>query len=42
MEIGRPVKTNIVEPLEDPVPAEAPQEPTPEPAAAAPPVSPTP
>jgi len=31
MEIGRPVRTRIVEPLEDPVPKEAPTEPVPEP-----------
>lgn len=31
VEIGRPVKTRIVEPLEDPVPKEAPREPAPEP-----------
>jgi hypothetical protein len=41
MEIGPPVRTHTVEPLEEPVPAEAPQEPTPEPAPAAP-VVPTP
>ena len=43
VEIGRPVRTHIVEPLEDPVPKEAPVEPvepTPEPAPAAP--APTP
>ena len=32
MEIGRPVRTRIVEPLEDPVPKEAPAEPAPDPA----------
>jgi len=44
MEIGRPVKTRIVEPLEDPVPKEAPVEPVPEstPEAPAPPAVPTP
>ena len=31
MEIGRPLRTRIVEPLEDPVPKEAPTEPVPEP-----------
>ena len=31
MEIGRPVKTHIVEPLEEPVPREAPREPAPDP-----------
>jgi hypothetical protein len=31
VEIGRPVRTRIVEPLEDPVPKEAPTEPVPEP-----------
>ena len=46
VDIGRPVRTHIVEPLEDPVPKEAPVEPekpvepTPEPAPAAP--APTP
>ena len=33
MEIGRPVRTRIVEPLEDPVPKEAPAAPAVEPAA---------
>jgi hypothetical protein len=31
VEIGRPVRTRIVEPVEDPVPKEAPTEPVPEP-----------
>jgi len=44
MEIGRPVKTRIVEPLEDPVPREPPAEPATEPAREepAPAVTPTP
>jgi hypothetical protein len=31
VEIGRPVRIRIVEPLEDPVPKETPSEPAPEP-----------
>ena len=42
MEIGRPVRTHIVEPLEDPVPRESPTEPVPEPTREAPPAAPTP
>ncbi len=42
MEIGRPVRTHIVEPLEDPVPREAPVEPVPEPTPEAPATAPTP
>ncbi len=42
MEIGRPVRVHIVEPLEDPVPRESPTEPVPEPPREAPDAAPTP